>query len=862
MSDLDRIDHYRVTEKIGSGGMGEVYRAQDERLGRSVAIKLLPLADTVLARRQARLVREAQAASQLNHPGIVTIHDVGRHGDRNYLVMELVDGRSLGELRGKLVPEQIASIGLQAAEALAAAHARGILHRDIKPDNMMVTADRRLKILDFGLAKLGDDPPAEPPPLVRVTAAPDPGVDGATLSASRTYEMEAGSDTPPSLTRPGAIVGTPAYMSPEQASRRPTDERSEIYSLGLVLHELCTGRRALERGTVKQTMAAARSAAVPRLDDRRLPRSLVRVIERALAPDPDDRFADMTEMAAALRASSATRPTGRWIAAGALAAAAAGGALFLLRGDSSAERVDPVAGAFAITGNRRLTFDAGCEQTPSLTPDGRAILFAGVFERDVEIIRLDLADGSRRRLSRLPGWDTAPIASPDGRQVAFVHFGERGRELHVAPESGGPSRFVGAVSGNPGWLPGGELLYGDESGRILRLDLSRQAAEPLSVLPNGMAAIELRAFPDGAIAFLARVAGPDPGLLQLGVIEPDGSVRLLDPGPTVSGPAGLAVDDAGRGIYYAVRTPGGVEQLVWRSRQGGEPVALAGAPVSRSGMDVDATRLVISTCRERRIAARLRGVDQVEPLEQQPEWAAGNLAVVDAERALVGSDRSGSSQIWLLEQGREPRVVIAEASDQPAYGAGQIAWVGREPGEPGIQVRALEGGEPRRLTEQATDVQPLLSHDGETVYFLRVGGAEGGRGHSVPAAGGAVAAVTPARISELAVSPVADLLAFIPLNAERNAVMIGPPGGPFSPLALPAGTYWSPRFSRDGKRLLLVRGAVDVVEVPLDGGAARVVWYGGSSAVWQVEEAPDGDGWMAALAVYDGDIVMLDGRFQ
>ena len=888
MAEVERIDHYRLFEKIGSGGMGEVYRAVDERLGRPVAVKLLPLADAARTRRQVRLVREAQAAGTLNHPGIVTVHDVGLHGDRSYVVMELVEGRPLRELCGKIEPAAAVGLCAQAAEALATAHARGILHRDIKPDNLMVTADRRLKILDFGLAKLRatsseenagapaalataatlELPPATPAPVerqVRDTA------NDRTLTASG-GDLAIGSRyVSPSLTHPGALLGTPAYMSPEQAARGRFDERSEVYSLGLVLHELVSGQRALERSDFDETIAAALEADIPPLRGagrRRPHRALVRLLERALARDPADRFADMDEMATALRALE-RRMVGRvrWRrAAAALAvAAAAGGGLTALRAARRTEgdAPDGPASIVQVAGNRRLTFDAGCESAPSFTSDGQAILFSGVIDHDIEIVRLDLADGSRRRMTSARGWDLNAAESPDGRRIAYVHFGERGRELYLL--EGERSRFIGSMSGNPSWTARGELLFGDNGGRIQRLDPARDQPALLATLPDQMVVAELRGFPDGAVVFQARVPGPEQTLLQLGVVGANGKVRLLDPRPTAVVEAGLAVDRAGRGLYYAVRTPGGVEQLVWRDREGGAPVALPGLPVPSSGMDTsrDGRRLVLSTCRERHIGARLRADGSLESLEPGRELQIDNLVANGEGRVLFASSRSGRPQIWQLENGRDPRVVVEEDSDQPAVSAGHIAWVGRAEGRPGVFARAVDGGPATRLTDGQRDVQPMFSADGRTIYFLRAaGGAGTGRGHAVPVTGGPVTPVTPPGVTEMAVSPAGSTLAFIPDQPGRNALMIGPPGGPFERRELPPGTYWSPWFSRDGARVLVVRGATDVLELPVGGGEARVVWSDGISAIWHVEEAPDGNGWLAAAAVFEGDLVLLDGRFR
>ena len=255
----DRLGPYEVCALLAVGGMGEVYRARDTRLGREVALKTL--SQTVAADRDriARLEREARAASALNHPHIVTVYDFGAAGEHHYIVMELVDGSSVRELlaEGPLSIERVLTIGAQVADALAAAHERSIVHRDLKPENVVVTADGRAKILDFGLA--------------RFTPEDEPRRD-----VTRTF-----------LTGAGAIVGTIAYMSPEQAQGRAVDFRTDQFALGVMLYEMAAGRRPFEHATDAETTAAILRDPPPPLTD--VPQPLLWLIERCLAKNPAER---------------------------------------------------------------------------------------------------------------------------------------------------------------------------------------------------------------------------------------------------------------------------------------------------------------------------------------------------------------------------------------------------------------------------------------------------------------------------------------------------------------------------------------------------------------------------------------------
>src|SRR5713101_7997475 len=220
-----RLGPYEIIAPLGAGGMGEVWRARDPRLGREIAIKVLPEELSSDRERLKRFENEARAASALNHPNIVTIHEIGEADGRAFLVMERIEGQTLRELllEGALSPRRLLPIAFQIADGLARAHESGIVHRDLKPENLMVTKDGLVKILDFGLAKLA--PPETKP---------------GSLTAAPTVSIGTGA---------GTVLGTVGYMSPEQASGKPIDYRSDQFSLGAILYEMAAGRRAFERST-------------------------------------------------------------------------------------------------------------------------------------------------------------------------------------------------------------------------------------------------------------------------------------------------------------------------------------------------------------------------------------------------------------------------------------------------------------------------------------------------------------------------------------------------------------------------------------------------------------------------------------
>ena len=286
-----QIQHYRIVRQLGAGGMGIVYEAEDTRLGRHVALKFLPDSHSVATENVERFLREARIASSLNHPNICTIYDVGIHEGRHFIAMELLEGESLrGRIHGRALPlEQILDTGCQLADALDAAHGKGIIHRDIKPANVFITKRGQAKLLDFGIAKLGEE-------------APD-----------ATAETHVASDV---LTTPGMAVGSINYMSPEQARGEELDARTDLFSLGLVLYEMCTGREAFEGKTTAVVFDAIlnRQPPDPRLVNPQLPEELCRVITRALEKDRRMRYqtaADMLSELGRLRRDT----SGRTIAA-------------------------------------------------------------------------------------------------------------------------------------------------------------------------------------------------------------------------------------------------------------------------------------------------------------------------------------------------------------------------------------------------------------------------------------------------------------------------------------------------------------------------------------------------------------------
>ncbi|HKS23939.1 MAG TPA: protein kinase [Thermoanaerobaculia bacterium] len=437
---------YEIVAHIGAGGMGEVWRARDKRIGRDVAVKVLP--EFAAGDDQVRrFEQEARAAGALNHPGLVTIYDVGRAGSAPYIVMELLEGETLRDVIGEDLPRPLPlkktlDYGTQIASALAVAHEKGIIHRDLKPENIFVTSEGRVKILDFGLAKLAQE-----------------AKDGDAHTTGR------------HLTSTGMVVGTPGYMSPEQVRAKPIDHRTDIFSLGSVLYEMLSGRRAFERDSAVETMTAVLNdepEPLPALAPK-VPAALHAIVCHCMEKDPRNRFQAARDLAFDLQLLAETtggptdqvqlvapipRPKRMLYGAGmvalALLALAAGG-FVLFHTRAAAPQLVPRS-------YRQLTFREGLAQSPTLSPDGKQFAYVSSESgnADIYVQRVDGRTGMNVT-SDSPADDREPAFSPDGSQIAFRSERDGGG-LYVMGVSGESPVRLTDFGHDPAWSPDGKHI--------------------------------------------------------------------------------------------------------------------------------------------------------------------------------------------------------------------------------------------------------------------------------------------------------------------------------------------------------------------------------------------------------------------
>jgi Tol biopolymer transport system component/predicted Ser/Thr protein kinase len=722
--ELQNLSRFRVVRKLGAGGMGEVYLAEDTRLSRKVALKLLPeglLADPEIRR---RFSQEARAISALNHPQIVTIYDVGEAGQRDFIAMEFVDGQTLRELlvAGPLEVRRAFELVAQAATGLAAAHESGIVHRDIKPENLMVTRNGHVKVMDFGLAK-----------LVEKQAAPLLASGLATVSDSAAAKTEVGTGT-------GVILGTVSYMSPEQAQGRPVDHRTDIFSLGLVLYEALTGVRPFSGKSAVDTLhAIINDEPVPVVQrNPRVPAAAVDVLEKALAKDPVERYQSAADFALDLRRAprSPVPIPPAAVAQGRRAWPLIAGALLvglgLGYGAFRLARPAELPSSLADVTITPLTSEPGYEGEPTFSPDGETIAYVSNRMGNFDIYLKQVSGGPDVNVTNSPADDVQPAFSPDGKRIAFVstresetplvyeNFGvpPTGGDIWVMPALGGSPRRI-ARSGNfPSWSSDGSSLVfmggGAFKKKVFRVPASGGQAQEFPIRPPK----EVSAFrytlyptmsPDGKwILFQAEE-------FRVHVVASSGGEAKV----LCRGRRPVWAPD-GRSVVYSNSDPGKNLSL-WRIPFSPARSAADGAaePVT-VGRGVD-TQAAIS--RDGRQIA-FTALEQTFNIETLPFDAESGRISGDAKTLTAGNNdiewkslspdgRSvvyeNAGRIWRLDPGQAPYALTSDpafADKQPKWSpdARSIVWhraPERQPGKLELWLMASDGAGPRRLLENA-----------------------------------------------------------------------------------------------------------------------------------------------------------------
>ncbi len=764
------LGHYQITEKLGEGGMGVVYKARDTHLDRFAALKVLPPEKVSDPERKRRFIQEAKAASALNHPSIITIYDIDQADGIDYIAMEYVAGKTLDELipRKGMRLSLALKYAVQIADALARAHGAGIIHRDLKPSNVMVDEHGLVKILDFGLAKLTE------------TAGPE-----AETAATRTGA--------------GMILGTAAYMSPEQAEGKHIDTRSDIFSFGSMLYEMLTGQRAFRGDTRASTIAS-----ILREDPKPisqvaegLPREVERIVRRCLRKDPEQRFQTMADLRVALEelkeesdsgaldgpgvSGAAVRSRLWWAGAAAglvviVVASGIGGWLWINR---SHQRL-PEAPMTAVP---LLTFP-GDLGGPTFSPEGDRVAFhwTGEKQDNYDIYVKLIGPGDPLRLTTDPAPDFAPAWSPDGKLVAFLRGLETSVGVFVVPALGGPARRLAqidvpgvAVYLNLAWSPDNKWLVATDQNdggpthahgfHLISVETgekTRLTSPPASWVVSGDI---LPSFsPDGhSLAFVRRL---DEGIADVYRIsltddyrakgDPE---RLTYENRDISSP--VWTRDGNQILYSSGNyfTTGRVVRRIALS----VPKGSGGYPATQESFGEDALELAISPAGRRlayhrgywdiniyrielhdengRVGAPQKFIASTRP-DREQEYSP------DGKMITFTSARSGSQEIWVCNaDGSNPRQLTSMGGPL----TGDVRWSpdsrmlvfdSLKEGSLDLYLISAEGGSPRRLTSDLkTEADASWSRDGKWVYFWSDRSGDD-QVYKVPSGGGEAIQVT------------------------------------------------------------------------------------------------------------------------
>ena len=800
-----RLGPYQILSPLGAGGMGEVYRARDERLKRDVAVKVLPSSYATDVERLRRFEQEAQAAGGLNHPNLTAVHDFGTHEGAPYMVTELLEGETLRArlAAGALPVRKATEYAIQIARGLAAAHEKGIVHRDLKPENLFVTNDGRVKILDFGLAKL--------------------------TQTEGEARLQTNLPTATAGTEPGVVLGTLGYMSPEQVKGKPADPRSDIFSFGAILYEMLSGRRAFHRDSAAETMSAILREEPPDLSatNRSVTPGLERVVRHCLEKNPEERFHSAHDLAfdlealsgsstpAATTAAAVERPSlrrGTLLVALTAAGVAVGAAAGLLAGKRLWSNPPP---SF-----RQLTFRRGEIRSARFSPDGRTVLYTAGWEgkpyevfvnrlespesrpfglADAEVLAISksgemavslsrhivgafMRSGTLARMNLSAG--TAPREILEDVQSA--DWAPDGKDLAIVRDVGGRARLeypVGKVLfETAGWIShaafspkGSQIAFvdhplrGDDGGRIALADLSGKARDLTAAFESAQG---VAWSPDGREVWFT--AAPSGGNRSLWAVTPSGSSRLL-----ARGTAPLMIQDV--------------------------------APDGRVLMLQDTTRL--------ELAIHLAGEAKDRDLSWL-DWSVATDLTPDAKTLLFFESGEGAGagySVYVRKTDGSPAVRLGEGAPGTLSPDGKwVPAVLHLGDKPEMALYPTGAGEARKLPRTGLNLdRPTWLADGRSLLFNANEPGHGARVFVQDVAGGAPRPITPEGYrSRGKVSP--DGKSFAAWGPDGRLYLCPVAGGEPTPLTGLTARDIPTRWAADGRSFYVYRRG----EVP-----ARVYRY-------------------------------------
>ncbi|HVO50935.1 MAG TPA: protein kinase [Thermoanaerobaculia bacterium] len=797
-----RLGPYEILAPLGAGGMGEVFRARDTRLGRQVAVKILPDAVSQDPARVSRFETEARALATLSHPNILSIHDFGRSDGRLFTVTELLEGETLRDRMGgePVVWRKAAEIAASIADGLASAHAAGIVHRDLKPENVFLTSDGRTKVLDFGLARVAS-----------------PVSDSADTLTS---------PSPVRASVDGEIVGTLSYMAPEQLRSLKVDGRADIFALGCVLYEMLAGDRPFAGATHADTISAILHAEPPPLDaagGAGIPPALALIVSRCLEKRPEDRFDTAHDLALSLRGLSTApvlpaprAPTakpalagrGTRIAATVLLVALALVGAAILTSRTNGRRSAPAAW----NPPRQITSSPGWDGEPALSPDGTLVAYSSNASGRCEIWVVDTEGGEPLRLTDGGGENRNPVWFPDGRTVAFV-------------ATQGASTSVRKVSR----LGGSTTLLVEN-------------ADTPAISPDGASIAFSRADEGGTYrVWVSPIADPSKAVRRTG--DEDGVADHLNPAWS---PDGTRICYAAFRDLWVVPAAGGKpSQLTHEETYGREP---AFSPDGAWVYFNSRISLPPSIWRVAATGGSLERVMSGTGSAVHPSFSR------DGDR-LVFASYTRDVDILLLDRmsGFMSRIATSADDETPALApdGSAVAFMSNRSGAPDLWIQEIRNGRienssARRLASLPKGIAaPAFAPDGRFVAFFTV--TEGHRAiWAVPLDGGAAFPLVQAPSDNMhpAYAPDMSRLAFVSNQSGRFSIWVvalkngRPDGDPWPATAGAPGEELFPAWAPDGRRIAFLRGSDVWVTDVRPGAEAHAVISG--EGVQAIAFEPDG----------------------
>jgi len=711
----DQVGPYQIVSLLGQGGMGRVYQAKDPRLGRFVALKFLPEQLERYPHIRARFLQEARVAAALDHPFICKIYEIGEYGDRKFIAMEYVEGETLSEKLERDRPSLAETIrlGVEIADALEKAHQKSVIHRDLKPQNIMITSEGHIKLMDFGLAR-------------RVLS------NGDTEESWRT-----------TLGAGNLLVGTLAYMSPEQFQGEGVDHRSDIFSFGIILYELLTGTHPFRQPTKLETAnAIARNRPAPFPEYSKVPKDLQRVVVKMLEKEPDGRHQsvkeirrDLIDVQNALQSEAADRerPPASWVSFAVVASVVVLVALILYWVKPFRDTPPSPLNTVPLTSYPRQ------ERWPSFSPDGEKVAFGwnGGPQNNFDIYIKAVGSEDPTRLTVNSAQDMYPDWSPDGTKILFARLGartDRENGLFVIPANGGrETQLREGELRDPDWSPDSRHIAFTAvpkppvgTSRIQLLSTTDLRERQITFPPGNLSDTNPVFSPDGRFLAFVRWTGQEAGDIYLLDMETQQARRLTSRNRAVFG---LAWGEESRDLIFASND--GREGRVWRVPvRGGEPVA------------TEITAEILSLCfsPKRHLLAYEQSFNELNiwrmPGPRSTERARAPSRLItstqadlnpdyspDGNKIVFSSRRTGSSEIWGSDAEGQNLVQLTSLglhSGTPRWSPDgrRIAFDSRPEGDSDIFVMEPRGRSPFRLTDdRADDVIPSWSRDGKWIYF-------------------------------------------------------------------------------------------------------------------------------------------------